>query len=405
MNTPGSVLPGFYGRGSKNNCESNKTSGLPHGVNHMNKPIQPLFIMPNLLGGGAERVLLTLLRNLGADFQPWLLLLRNEIAYPDEIPPHIHLVTISQKGERIRDNLPKLRLFLKELDGQCDLIVGGLELDATYWAYTLGLLTHKPVIGWVHTLLPVYLQDYPRWHKHLSRWIYPRLKRVICSSEDIEAAMNTFMGQRAWQKTIIPNPLDLEWITNKSEEAVPAWMEPVQRKPFIIALGRLNDQKGFDILLRGFALAVERGLDYHLLILGEGSQRQVLEELANTVGVASRLFLPGFVPNPYPFIQRAAMLVSPSRYEGVGMNLLEAMALMVPVIANTTAGGMACLVENGQYGIPVENNSPEPWAEALFQACHCNQEIIANGYQKAASFTPEQAVRQWQVVFECCMDK
>lgn len=359
--------------------------------------------MPNLLGGGAERVLLTLLRHMVGEFQPTLLLLRNEVAYPDEVPNDIRLTSISQKGERIRNNLPRLYQILKDLHSQCDIIIGGLELDATYYAYAIGQLVRKPVIGWVHTPMSIYLQGYDARHKFITRWIYPRLKYIVFSSEYIQTNMNLVLGAKPIHGSVIDNPLDLEWIGKKSLEPLPAWTEPILQKPYLIALGRLIPDKGFTTLLRGFSMAVTRGLDYHLLILGEGIQREALEELARSLGVLDRLFLPGFVPNPYPLILRAAALASASWFEGVGTTLLEAMSLSVPVIANISAGGPEMILENGKFGYPVESNEPELWAAAIERAIQRDNHIIEAGLQKAASYTPSKSVDQWRAIINMCI--
>jgi glycosyltransferase involved in cell wall biosynthesis len=358
--------------------------------------------MPNLLGGGAERVLLTLIRHMGIDFQPRLLLLRNEVAYPDEIPDNAHLISISQKGERIRNNLPKLYQILKLINSQCDIIIGGLELDATYYAYVIGQLTRKPVIGWVHTPMPIYLQGYNVRHKLLTRWIYPRMKHIVFSSEYIQTTMDLVLGAKPIHGSVIDNPLDLEWIVKKSSEPLPTWSESILQKPYLIALGRLISEKGFISLLDGFSKAIARGLDYHLLILGEGSQRHAIEEVARSLGLFDRLFLPGFVPNPYPLILRAAMLASPSWFEGVGMTLLEAMALRVPVVANISAGGPAMILENGKFGYVVETNDPELWAAAIIRASQRDNSVIEDGFQKALSYTPSKAVDLWRDVINKC---
>lgn len=359
--------------------------------------------MPNLLGGGAERIVLTLLRNMGVEFQPTLLLLRNEIAYPGEIPDNVRVIFISQKGERIRHNLFRFRQVLRELKGQCDIIIGGLELDATYYAYAIGQLIRKPVIGWIQTPLMDFLSGYSVWHKNITRWIYPRLTHIVYSSQHIEEAARPYRGSKPWPGSVIHNPIDIDWISKKSLEPLPEWFTSLHRKPYFIALGRLVPEKGFDILLQGFAMAVARGLDYHLLILGEGNQRKTLEQLAIVLGISHRLFLPGFIPNPYPLIKQATALASSSLYEGVGMTLYEGMALGVPVVANISISSSKAILGNGKYGYQVEVNTPEVWAIALEKAIHRDSRMIEACLQKTASFTPSRSINDWRTVINQCI--
>jgi glycosyltransferase involved in cell wall biosynthesis len=251
--------------------------------------------------------------------------------------------------------------------------------------------------------MPIYLQGYDARHKYIAHWIYPRMKHIVFSSEYIQTTMDLVLGAKPIHGSVIDNPLDLEWIVKKSLEPLPAWSEPILQKPYLIALGRLIPDKGFTNLLHGFSIAVARGLDYHLLILGEGSQRYAVEELARSLGIFDRLFLPGFIPNPYPLILRAYMLASPSWFEGVGMTLLEAMALRVPVVANISAGGPAMILENKKFGYPVETNDPEQWAAAISRACQRDSSVIEAGLQKAMSYTPTKAVDLWRDVINKCI--
>ena len=86
-------------------------------------------------------------------------------------------------------------------------------------------------------------------------------------------------------------------------------------RPVVLAVGRLAPQKDFATLLRGFAEA-EATSSLHLVVLGEGPERGALVELASTLGIAGRMFLPGFVPNPQAYLRRARVFVLSSRNEG-----------------------------------------------------------------------------------------
>jgi glycosyltransferase involved in cell wall biosynthesis len=128
----------------------------------------------------------------------------------------------------------------------------------------------------------------------------------------------------------------------------------------------LTHQKGFDILLPAFAELVQKGLDLHLLILGEGEERASLEDMARRLGVSNRVFMPGFQKNPYPFFTRAEVFVLSSRYEGLGNVLIEAMALGLPVISTDCPHGPREITKDGQYGILVPPDNVTALAEATY---------------------------------------
>jgi len=104
---------------------------------------------------------------------------------------------------------------------------------------------------------------------------------------------------------------------------------------------------------------------FNLLILGEGPDRSALEAQARTLGIADRVFLPGFVANPYPYFKHARMFVLSSRYEGLAMVLLEALALAAPVLAMDCPSGPRELLENGRFGVLVPPGSATALATAI----------------------------------------
>jgi glycosyltransferase involved in cell wall biosynthesis len=159
----------------------------------------------------------------------------------------------------------------------------------------------------------------------------------------------------------------LQQVRTQAQAALPSWADQVFAKRTILAVGRLTKIKGFDVLLQAFAKLIQRReLDLHLLILGEGEERPRLEELAKRLGVSNRVFMPGFQENPYPYFVRAEVFVLSSRWEGLGMVLVEAMALGLPVIATDCPYGPRELTEEGQYGVLVPPNNATALAEAAY---------------------------------------
>lgn len=100
--------------------------------------------------------------------------------------------------------------------------------------------------------------------------------------------------------------------------------------PHILTLARMMPQKRLDILLRAFARTT--GSDTRLTILGDGPERSKLEELARSLGIASRVAMPGFVDNVVPWLQRSNLFVLSSDYEGLPAAVIEALACNVPVV-------------------------------------------------------------------------
>ncbi|GBQ98339.1 glycosyltransferase [Acetobacter nitrogenifigens DSM 23921 = NBRC 105050] len=131
-----------------------------------------------------------------------------------------------------------------------------------------------------------------------------------------------------------------------------------ENAPFLLALGRLHENKAFDVLIR----AMPRLPGARLLIAGEGPQRAMLEDLARQVGVADRVLMPGWA-DPGGLIRACDILVCPSRHEPLGNVVIEAFSAATPVVAAASEGPRELIVD-GANGLlaPVEDH------EALAQA-------------------------------------
>ena len=138
------------------------------------------------------------------------------------------------------------------------------------------------------------------------------------------------------------------------------------RRPLVLAMGRLTAQKGFDVLVRAYAglPAEQRG---HLMILGDGAEREALLRLADEQGIADEFSLPGFVEDPRPILKAANLFVLSSRWEGFGNALVEAMALGVPVVSCDCPSGPSEILEGGKLGPLVPVNDVNAMRAAMGQ--------------------------------------
>jgi glycosyltransferase involved in cell wall biosynthesis len=128
--------------------------------------------------------------------------------------------------------------------------------------------------------------------------------------------------------------------------------------PLVLGMGELGQRKDFATLLRGFARLRARR-PCRLMILGRGGQRQHLLALAENLGVAADVALPGFVADPYPYLAHADLFAFTSRYEGLGFVLIEALALGTPVVSTDCPSGPREVLANGRHGrlVPVGDDA------------------------------------------------
>ena len=169
----------------------------------------------------------------------------------------------------------------------------------------------------------------------------------------------------------------------------------------LLFVGRLNAQKGIEILLRAVAMMRQRPL---LDIVGDGEQRDAMRSLASSLGITDRLTWHGAQPQERlaPFYRRAAALVVPSLEEGLGLVAVEAHLCETPVIA-FDSGGLRDIVQDQRTGILVPDYTPNALAEAvdalLGSFDHARKLGQAGRDSALGRFSPDAVARLYEAIY------
>ncbi|GMX60381.1 hypothetical protein Elgi_05610 [Paenibacillus elgii] len=363
-----------------------------------------LFVLPNLQGGGAERVTLNFIKEIDREqFIPVLFLLKNEGVYFKDIPKNVEVHTALQSGQSVSRNILRIIKKLINVSSSCDLIIGGLELTATYFVALVGKILRKPTIGWVHTNLKYYPSAKNKINKFLIKLFYSDLNRILCVSDGVKDDFRKLYPHIPDHRVIrlynvFPNqqkdPLDQSKINSNS--------------PIIIGMGRLGHEKGFDLLIQAHAEVIKEGLSHELVILGEGNERGNLEKLIEDLNVNETVKLMGFIDTPSEWLKKTSLFVLSSRFEGFGMVLLEAMSAGVPIVS-TRCDGPVEILQEGKFGrlVPVEDSTL--LAKEIMQLLSDKdaRENYSNlGLERVKDFEPHTIMPQFhQILNEVCSKK
>jgi glycosyltransferase involved in cell wall biosynthesis len=224
---------------------------------------------------------------------------------------------------------------------------------------------------------------------------YPKADKIVVISYGLFYEINRILSIPKDKIIVIYNPIDPELFQKMNEPINHPWFEDGQ-PPVILAVGRLTKQKDFPNLLRAFAI-VRQYRPVRLLILGDGEDRPLLEQLAKDLNISEDVSLPGFTDNPYAFMKKSAIFVLSSIYEGFGNVLVEALACGCPVVATDCPTGPREILDNGRYGRLVPVGDHEALAKAILETLD-NPDFPATKeerIQRALEFSLDAAVEKY----------
>jgi GalNAc-alpha-(1->4)-GalNAc-alpha-(1->3)-diNAcBac-PP-undecaprenol alpha-1,4-N-acetyl-D-galactosaminyltransferase len=191
---------------------------------------------------------------------------------------------------------------------------------------------------------------------------------------------------------------------------VPADLRPAFRQQtsrpeghILIAMGRLDRQKGFDLLLNAFSQLAPRHLDWSLTIIGKGPLQSELQEQSKALGLDGKVNFAGELQDPFPTLRSADLFVFSSRFEAFGMALAEAMACGLPVVSFDCPEGPRDMIRDGIDGVLVPPEDVPALAAALDRLMNNAQErnrLALGAREITTRYTRENIMARWQQLFD-----
>lgn len=306
------------------------------------------LVVSSLSGGGAERIVVNLANYYSSKGYDVCLVVFNAIGpYKDQLNASVSLIDLASRTRSVfwklfwtlRNIRPTVILSAKR---DSNIVIGCLS----YFFNTLVVFREA------NTFEQVYRQGF------LKRWVYFLLMRlayrqadlVIANSEDTADDLKRSIAPVSVPVQVIGNPVVPANLSIRLEESSGHHWLGCSRFSTILNVGRLHEQKNQRMLIHSFA-TVHAKLPYaRLVILGDGSLKGELLDLAEELGIGPYVEILEFVANPFPFYKEADVFVLSSDWEGFGNVLVEALVSKVPIISTDCRGGPRKILDNGKYG-------------------------------------------------------
>lgn len=326
-----------------------------------------LIRIGSLRHGGAEKVLVTFLKNLPAEkYEIDLLLNLYSGKYLKDVPSWINIYYLN-KGEMITTNRPQdipqkafRVIYQKILSTFPKLLYKFILPNKKYdieFAAIHGMadeILNSPIksskkIVWIHNDL----SNIPEYTtKRLKNFF--EFDQILVISEKIN---QLFLGlansDEQKQKVVrIYNPIDVNEIKKSALE--PCEIQKKTDQPTFVSIGTVFPQKGFDRLLRAHRRLLDEGFQHQVWIVGDGYDFPNIKKLVEELKVEETAHLIGFKENPYPYFVQADYYILSSRYEGYPTVLFEAMVLAKPIIT-TDVSGVREMLNDGELGYIIDN--------------------------------------------------
>jgi glycosyltransferase involved in cell wall biosynthesis len=314
------------------------------------------LVISSLGAGGAERVMITLANHLAAGGRAVTLLTfappGTRPYYPVDSRVTLRELDVVASERRVRSlqqmlwRIFMLRRALRAIEP--DLVISFLaKINIITILATRGLGVRLVVSERNN---PERQTMNPVW-----QWLRHRLYGVAdCVVTPSQGVLNVLPAAVRARGRVIPNPVDLRPAATRRADS-----------RTLIAVGRLDHQKGFDLLLPAFARIAGNHPDWRLVIWGEGPHRRRLEALCEQLGLTDRVRLPGLTERPGQWVDDAALFVLSSRYESFGNVITEAMAAGLPMVVTDCPWGPGEIVQHGVDGWLVPPDDVAALAEGL----------------------------------------
>lgn len=376
----------------------------------MNNKKKILIVQSNMEIGGAQKSLVTLLNSIDySKYEIDLCLLQNGVLL-SKIPSDVNILYLNNKDtlyftplKKLIKNKKQFKYFdiyflkliaylnykiykNKKYSEQClweifgskisclnnryDIAIAYCQGFPTYYVATKVIADKK--ITWMHNDICKQIHDL-----NYTKEIYHNFAIINCVSSEAKKNLTQIYPEFINKIRVFYNLVDVKDIRNLAQERISLDTKFLSRKNMITTVGRLVDQKGYDLAIKVAKLLNEKNVDFLWIFVGDGNEKENLLSEIKKYHLENNVLLVGNQINPYPFIEKCDIYVQPSKWEGYCITLTEAKALCKPIVTTDFSGAKEQII-NMKTGIIVKPDEKQLY-DAIFKLI--NNKYLMNNFK------------------------
>lgn len=317
-----------------------------------------LFLIHDLLGGGAEKVLVNLVNNMDySKFDVTVMCIFDVGENKKSLRSEVHYKYVYKKVFKGNQHFMKVlspeslhKKYIKDvydieiayLEGPCARIISGCQNKDT------------KLVSWIHCTMKSKEQVSGAFRSYSeAAECYKRFDKMAFVSKDTQNCFVRYCNVNS-NMCVLYNTNETEQILREAKEPVNEIKDDGSFK--LVGTGKLEKLKGFDRLIRIQKKLLDEGYKTQTYILGKGSEEDNLRKLVEDLGITDSVQFLGYQSNPHKYVAKCDLFVCASFSEGFSTAATEALIVGTPVCTVEVSGMKEMLGDNNEYGIVTDNN-------------------------------------------------
>ena len=359
-----------------------------------------LFFMWSFsLGGGAEKILSTIVSNLDPEkYDIDILEMEHFDKGYESVPKHVRILKSFQdyrQARWLRALLWRMRIYFPRLTRRL-LVKDDYDVEVSFTIMNPPLLFSKrrevKKISWIHGSIEEFLKDSSKRKSH--RRQLDAADTIVGISKKTSHSIKEVYPDYASKLQTVYNGYDFKTILEKAQEKIDIEIEPQS----ICTIGRIEENKGSDRVVEVIRLLHQEGKHYHLYFIGAGDMEEELKKQVKEYELEDYVHFLGYQKNPYQYLSQTKVLLSMSKQEGFPGVYVEALSLGLPFVS-TDVGGAEELSQEGRFGQIIESNQEAAQAITNYMTSASNFDVN-EASQFIQQFTIAKQIEQVEKLLE-----